>query len=165
MHQSSNPDQHDALVRIVDRVKNDERPLDTEEYVALIQDALSSPGSWSGSRWASHDAFVEAAGRAADECRRLTEEATEEPPPMDQAFVAGALWALGEHPEYDVPTWTFFGHWTEDGELIIDHHIAGEHQDLREDDGHHPGGLWCDSASAVDVQTAEARLRETYESS
>lgn len=43
------------------------------------------------------------AGRAADELRRLWEEETEEPPPVDQAFVAGAQWALGQRPELDVP--------------------------------------------------------------
>lgn len=116
-------------------------------------------------RWTSREDLVASAQLASDECRRLCEEETQEPPAVDEAFVAGALWALGEHPEYDVPAWTFFGHWTEGDELVIDHHIAGEHEDLREDDGRYPGGLWYDSARAIDAETAEARLREVYETS
>lgn len=60
-------------------------------------------------------------------------------------------------------TWTFFGHWTDDGELIIEHTVEGEHQDLREDDGYHPGGLWCDSASGADPEEAEESVRAIYE--
>lgn len=60
-------------------------------------------------------------------------------------------------------TWTFFGHWDESDELVIEHAVVGEHQDVRPDDGHHPGGLWCDSATGPTMEAAEQSVREHYE--
>ena len=54
------------------------------------------------SRWRNKRKLLEAAHDAADECRQQCERETEEPPGPEEAFVAGALWALGEHPEYDI---------------------------------------------------------------
>jgi len=59
--------------------------------------------------------------------------------------------------------WTFFGHYSDADELVIEHAVRGEHADEREDDGTHAGGLWCDSGWGRTQAEAEADARTEYE--
>ena len=59
-------------------------------------------------------------------------------------------------------TWTFFGHWNDADELVIEHAVEGDHEDDREDDGTHAGGLWSDSGTGATQAEAEADVRSGY---
>ena len=61
-------------------------------------------------------------------------------------------------------TWTFFGYWADDGSLLIDHAVIGEHDDVYPNDGQYDGGPWCASASGASLADAEAAVRAEYES-
>lgn len=67
-----------------------------------------------------------------------------------------------EGEDGEVRTWTFFGHW-DDGELVIDHAVEGDHEDVREDDGRYEGGLWADTGTGRTIEEAEADARSEYE--
>lgn len=56
-------------------------------------------------------------------------------------------------------TCTFFGHWSSAGELIIDHAVSGEHQDLYPDVGQYDGGLWCGHGTGLTFAVGEAEAR------
>lgn len=60
-------------------------------------------------------------------------------------------------------TWTFFGHWNSAGELIIDHAVEGEHQDVYPDNGLYDGGLWAASGTGPTLEAAEADARAEAE--
>lgn len=56
-------------------------------------------------------------------------------------------------------TWTFFGHWDDGDELVIDHAVEGCHIDVYEDPVLYSGGLWCDSGTGTTIAEAEADAR------
>ena len=58
-------------------------------------------------------------------------------------------------------TWTFMGHW-EGGEIVIEYHMEGEHEDLRIDNGYWEEGLFAASASGLTYDDAEAKVRAEY---
>lgn len=57
-------------------------------------------------------------------------------------------------------TWTFFGHYDDSGELVVDHAVEGEHGDVYPDLGQHGGGLWCAAGSGVTLELAEHAARD-----
>lgn len=65
--------------------------------------------------------------------------------------------------ELTMKTFTFFGHWNEDGGLVIDHAVEGVHVDVRPDEGRYEGGLWCASGHGLDLSSAERAIRAEYE--
>jgi len=79
---------------------------------------------------------------------------------IDRAFGDEAETAAPEPAEQ---TWTFFGHYNDADELVIEHAVKGEHEDTREDDGTHAGGLWADSGTGATQAEAEADARSEYE--
>lgn len=64
-------------------------------------------------------------------------------------------------PQDAEKAWTFFGHW--DGELVIDHAVVGEHDDVYPDQGEYEEGVWAASASGATIEEAEANARAEYE--
>jgi hypothetical protein len=74
-----------------------------------------------------------------------------------------AILAMFADREPAAQTWTFFGHYSDADELVIDHAVKGEHQDTREDDGTYAGGLWCDSGTGATQAEAERDARAEYE--
>lgn len=152
---------YDAIAEVIDAVKTDERNLDTDQYVAQILTLLDPDTAQ-----VEQDEFIRLAQAAHDVMRAECEEETEEPPPTDEAFVAGARWAL-DRSLFKPRTWTFFGHWRDHDdhdELVIEDAVLGEHEDLRTNNGLHQGGLWSDSASGADLDAAEQTVRSRYES-
>lgn len=84
-------DQITDITDVIDRVKTDERNLDTDEYLGMILDVFDRTPQ----RQHDHDELERAAQLEYDAYREEHFEEHEEPPPGDQAFVAGAFWALG----------------------------------------------------------------------
>jgi hypothetical protein len=60
-------------------------------------------------------------------------------------------------------TWTFLGHWTDGSRIEVTKTIAGEHEDVRVDDGTYPGGLWAETGFGFDEAEVKARIIARYE--
>lgn len=78
----------------------------------------------------------------------------------DQPAAEGGMSALSNDQQGG--TWTFFGHWDDSDEIVIEYTLVGEHNDDRDDDGEWAGGLWCDSASGATVEEARATVIAQY---
>lgn len=55
-------------------------------------------------------------------------------------------------------TWTFFGHY-EGSELVINHAVLGEVEDVYPSGWEFPDGLWCDYGAGATLEAAEADAR------
>ncbi|WP_330473779.1 hypothetical protein [Terrabacter sp. C0L_2] len=96
------------------------------------------------------DKLWNAAAKTADECGDVLAEVVRA---SLQDYVAAAR-------RGDAQTWTFFGHWED--ELVIDHAVRGEHEDVYPDDGTYEQGLWAASARGATLEEAEANARAEY---
>ena len=60
-------------------------------------------------------------------------------------------------------TWTFFAHWNDADELVLDYHVPGEVDDHRVDDGRWQGGLFSEVGTGADPESAWKVIRAEYE--
>ena len=74
---------------------------------------------------------------------------------------------LAEHTQWSDEArlggwWTWFGHWADDGTLVLDHAVAGQHQETSEDTGEYEGGLFAESARGLTEVEAAQRIHAKY---
>lgn len=60
-------------------------------------------------------------------------------------------------------TWTFFGHWSDADEIVVEYTMEGDHQDPREDTGFWSGGLFAEAETGLTQDEALAKIRARYE--
>lgn len=61
-------------------------------------------------------------------------------------------------------TWTFIGHWDDDGSIVLENSVPGEVADSRIDDGRYQGGLWAAAAAGPSETVAAEIAIAEYES-
>lgn len=67
-----------------------------------------------------------------------------------------------EDEDDELQTWTFVGHW-ENGSIVVEYVLNGEHLDEREDTGYWEEGLFAQSSSGRTQDEALAEIRAEYE--
>ena len=77
------------------------------------------------------------------------------------AFLALAKVKLEAAP--DLGVWTFFGHWADDGRIIVTTVMEGTSDDPRVDTGEHALGLWCATGSGETLPETQAATIAEYE--
>lgn len=64
--------------------------------------------------------------------------------------------------ETALKTWTIVGHW-ENGAIVVEYVLEGEHQDPRIDTGYWDEGLFAAPGSGATMEEAIAAVRAEYE--